>query len=282
MSGPADSGAFVTMVLGTGAFSSKTLLSVALLRHLSNQGVDAVPYKAMTVLRDRDLEHSSLLGSGLPYHLLAARVAADPRQSPVVVRHNGLRRGDLYVHGERLGEVAIPCKDAVDLGSLPLGARDHVIDAAHTALDHLTAAHRHVVVEGAGSAVALPPEDDLPNIGIVRRIRPAIVLVSEFSGGGAAAALIGTSLCLPPDVRGMIRGYVVANTGDSAVVRRTTEMVTRASGMRCLGTVPADDGLGYDELYTDTAIEGWAARLKHHVDVEALLASPDVGVPSAG
>ncbi|MDF3139849.1 MULTISPECIES: AAA family ATPase [unclassified Streptomyces] len=273
--------AAVTMFLGTGAFSSKTLLSVALLRYLSNHGVDAVPYKAVTVLRDRDIRQSPAMDLGLPHHILAARVGADPRQCPVVVRQTGPCQGDLHLRGERLANVAVPCKDTVDLASLPPGTRDNIVAAAHSAAEHLVSTHRHVVVEGAGSAIVLSADQDLPNIAVARRLRPAIVLVSEFSGGGAAAALIGTFQCLPADVQTMVRGYVVANTHESSALHRTMTLVTRTSGIRPLGIIPANDELAYSDLYTDSAIDGWAARLHENVDMEALLESSLAGAPIA-
>lgn len=258
------------MVLGTGAFSSKTLVSVALLRHLSDQRADVVPYKAVTVLRDSDLPKSTSTHC-LPHHILAGRVTADPHQCPVIVHSTSPHYGDLYVLGEKRASVAVPCKDTVDLRSVPADVREDIVMTVRAGVDRLRDGGRSVVVEGAGSSIALAPEEDLPNIDVARRLRPGIVLVTEFSGGGAAAALIGTFACLPVDIQAMVRGFIVANTPQSRAVDRAVELVEQMSGLTALGMIPSNDALAYDQLYTDNAINGWASALRKNVDLEKLL-----------
>lgn len=272
MPDPGGAGAArVTMLLGTGAFASKTLASVALLRHLHASGVDAAPYKAIVVLRGRDRRRSADLGSGLPHHVLAARVDPDPWQCPAVVLQTGPWTGDLYLLGRRHGTVALPCRDVVDLAPLTGRGRDDVVSVVHAAAERMVRRHRYVVVEGAGSPVVLDPAADVANIAVARRLQPAILLVTEFSGGAAAGALIGTYQCLPPDVQALVQGFILANTPGSAAVGRAAALVTQRCGLRALGAIPANDELGLDELYTDPAIDGWAAALRDNVDLTGLL-----------
>ncbi|WP_433892870.1 hypothetical protein [Streptomyces sp. CA-111067] len=262
-----------TMFVGTGAYASKTLVSVALLRLLTRRGVKAAPFKAMVVLRSRDEERAALHGSGLPHHLAAAGLAAADDHCPTTVRQTAPCEGLLSRRGAEPVPVSLPCRDTVDLASVLAPVRAEVVAAAHDALRRLAATCDHLVIEGAGSPVVLEPEQDLPNIATARWARPAIVLTGQFSHGNAAAALIGTYTCLPADVRSLVRGFVVANTPESSAVPRALTQVEDACGIPGLGVLPSDYSLGYDELYTESAIERWADSMARHVDVDALLAA---------
>lgn len=262
----------VTMILGTGAYSSKTLVSVALLRLLSQHSVKAAPYKALVVLRRRDERSSAQTSSGMPHHVLAARIQAAPWQCPATVWQTGPYSGRLELTGGISMTVPIPCRDTVDLAALPQPERTEIIRLADAAAEEALASCDHLVVEGAGSPIVLDPELDLPNVLVARRLRPSIVLVGQYSHGAAAASVIGTYQCLPADVRALVRGFVLANTPPSRLVDRSMQLVEDACGLPALGTLPANDDLAYDDLYTDPAIDGWAAALAQHVAVDTLLA----------
>jgi adenosylcobyric acid synthase len=260
-----------TMVLGTGANSSKTLLSVALLRLLVRKGAGAQPYKALVVIRDKDEARCRAAGSGLPYHLLAAGVEADPSHCPAVVHQTGWTTGRLERADGRSIDVPVPCSDTVDLGALPAEIRRDLAGAARAAADRMAAAAEHLVVEGAGNPTVLPPDLDLPNVAVARWLRPSIVLVSQFSHGAAASSIIGTYQCLPDDVRSLVRGFVLANTPASTVVERSARLVTQTCGLPALGVLPSRDDLAYDELFSDDAMDGWADALEREADVHTLL-----------
>jgi len=121
------------MVLGTGANSSKTLLSVALLRLLARRGMRVQPYKALIVVRGEDEADSRAAGSGLPHHLLAAGVPANPWQCPAVVYQTGWTTGRLRSADGGEFDVPVPCSDTVDLSVLSDGRRRALVETARTA-----------------------------------------------------------------------------------------------------------------------------------------------------
>ncbi|OLE22644.1 MAG: hypothetical protein AUG49_18300 [Catenulispora sp. 13_1_20CM_3_70_7] len=260
-----------TMVLGTGANSSKTLLSVALLRLLARRGMRVQPYKALIVVRGEDEADSRAAGSGLPHHLLAAGVPANPWQCPAVVYQTGWTTGRLRSADGGEFDVPVPCSDTVDLSVLSDGRRRALVETARTAATRIAADAEHVVAEGAGNPTVLEPEADLPNIAVARWLEPAIVLVGQFSQGSAAASVIGTYQCLPDDVRANVRGFVLANTPRSAVVQRSARIVTEVCGLPALGVLPSRDDLAYAELYSDAAIDDWADTLERETDLDAVL-----------
>lgn len=260
-----------TMVLGTGAYSSKTLLSVAVLRLLARRGLRVEPYKALVVVRGEDEAGSRAAGSGLPHHLRAAGVPARPWQCPAVVYQTGWTTGRLRsIDGDEF-DVPVPCSDTVDLSTLPAARHRALVETARTAADRVAADADHVVAEGAGCPTVLDPDADLPNIAVARWLEPAIVLVGQFSQGSAAASVIGTYLCLPDDVRVRVRGFVLANTPRSSVVERSLRIVTQTCGLPALGVLPSRDDLAYADLYSDAAIDGWADALERETDIESVL-----------
>ena len=259
------------MIIGTGAYSSKTLLSVALLRLLVRRSLRVQPYKALVHVPEHDVTRSRAAGSGLPHHLLAAGVPASPWQSPAVVYQTGWHTGRLELATGREFTVPMPCRDTVDLGELAPADRRDVTEVVRGAAERITADADQVVAEGAGNPTVLDPREDLPNIAVARWLRPSIVLVSQFSQGAAATSIIGTYLCLPDDVRAMVRGFVLANTPAGAVVRRSARLVTDTCGLSALGVLPSRDDLSYDQLWTDEAMDDWARALERNADVDTIL-----------
>jgi adenosylcobyric acid synthase len=261
----------VITILGTGAYSSKTLLSAALLRSLSNRGAKAAPFKALVVLRGRDEEPSRNVGSYLPHHLAAARLAPHPDYCPAAVMQTGPTSGRLELQGHLPVDVDLPCRDTVPLSQLRDGMRQALVSSVNDAIDRVVGEHTHVVVEGAGSPVVLDPAEDLPNVAVARRLGAPVVLTGQFSHGTAAAALIGTYQCLPDDIRDLVGGFVIANTPASPLVERSLRQVEASCGIPALGVLPANDSLTYEELYSDEALQLWAGALRRDTDLEGLL-----------
>ncbi len=228
------------MLMGAGPQSSKTAVGVALCRALSNAGVRVAPFKAISVVkeRERSTDTRPLPGLGVIHQVLAARCPFEHAMNPVMVWQTGAISGDLYVNGKYLDPVKLANEDLVVPGSIQGAAKQRVRQAVGDAYRDLTARYDFVVIEGASCPADLPEEEDLPNVAVARMSRAPIVLSCQFSRGGGGAALIGTGLCLPPDVRSQLRGIVFSDVREEALAKYASGLVTSFLHVPLVGTIP--------------------------------------------
>ena len=114
------------------------------------------------------------------------------------------------------------------------------MDAAAEAYSRLSSEHGFVVCEGSGSPAELNLiERDIANVGLMRRLGIPAILVGDIERGGVFAAIYGTWLLIPEDVRPLVKGFVINRfRGEPSILRSGIEEVERLTGMRCLGVLP--------------------------------------------
>jgi adenosylcobyric acid synthase len=107
-----------------------------------------------------------------------------------------------------------------------------------------------VVLEGAGSPAEINLlDDDIVNLGLAVRADdpvPAIV-VADIDRGGAFAALYGTVELLPPNLRDLVRGFVMNKfRGDPSLLDEGLLELERRCGVPTLGVLPYIHDVGLD------------------------------------
>jgi adenosylcobyric acid synthase len=199
----------VLHVLSPSAAGGKTVWSVGLIRALVRRGVKVVPFKPIGEGSIADGDSHRLCVSAL--HMVAA-AELEPRddQNPVVVRPTGQDRADIWLQGERVGNVRLFGRDMPILDDLGPDLSGTVRGAVFAALARCRTRGDLVLSEGAGSATDLSELgcSDVANLG-VGAIADAAVLVARASRGGALVALEGTLRRLPPKVVSKVRGLVL-------------------------------------------------------------------------
>jgi adenosylcobyric acid synthase len=82
-------------------------------------------------------------------------------------------------------------------------------------------------------------KNDIANIGIIRSRSVPAVLVGDIERGGVFAALYGTWLLLPDDIKPMIKGFIINRfRGDASILKSGIEAVENLTGMKFLGIIP--------------------------------------------
>lgn len=246
------------MVLGTSPRSAKSVLTIALCRELSNRGHRVCPFKAVSVIQEGAAEgDAAVRGRGLYHQCQAARVSFESAMNPVIVRTGGSMTGDLVLRGELVARVSLLNEDSVLADTLSPALRNEVSALVRESYLSLQAQYDFILIEGGGSPVDLPPEDDITNIATARMARAPIVLSCKFSRGGGAAALVGTVDCLPPDVRELVVGFSFSDSQSERLVEHSVRLVEARLGIPYLGSIPRVplwvDGIDSYELLARTA-----------------------------
>ncbi|GLY26210.1 hypothetical protein [Micromonospora sp. NBRC 101691] len=268
-----------TVVWGTGPNSSKTHVSLALLRLLARRDVPVLPFKAVCVLEPERWRRDPG-ACPIPHHVAAARTTWRPELAPVVVElagGNGPARGLLRVHGEPAGEVRLLTPDTVDGADMAPAVREHVRHAVVSALDALTATSSALVVEGAGSPV--DAIDDVANVLVARHLPERRILLSTYCwNGGSAAALVGTLALLPADLRRSVIGVVQNRAMSAPAAARWARTVEERTGTPLLGTVGDLTGVANADLpiSSGTLADPWADALAAGADLSWLMPMTEV------
>lgn len=265
------------MILGTGPASAKTCVTLGLSKLLADRGLRVAPFKAVAVLRRDELTRDHR-APGVLHAAGAARVEPEPVMNPVTVWTAGADDGELVILGEPCGSVELLNRDAVRVDRLSMQQKTRIADAVRGAYADLRARFEAIVIEGAGSPVEAPEEDDWSNQRVLRMSGAPALLVSRFSNGGAAAALVGTLQCLAPELRRQVLGLVLSDAPDRDATRHAASLAASHTGLPILGVIPrlrhgVDSG---DVADYPVAYCAWAEALAAHVDLRFL------GAPFAG
>jgi len=260
------------MIMGTGPGSSKSVVCIALCRALVKFGIKVIPFKAICVIKNQDLrrELSLPLGNGLIHHTNAARIPFTTMMNPVVVWPTEPTYGDLYVHNRLAGSVRLLNEDTVILRSLSPQLRSTIRTAVIEAFQTLAAEYEYLIIEGASSPVDLPEEEDLSNILVARLACAPIVLSTQFARGGSAAALIGTALCLPRDIRTLLQGFILSNVSDTVLATHCRQILEFHLNIPQIGIIPPLDSPSTTYTSDDERYEAWANSIAQLFEWELL------------
>lgn len=214
------------MIWGTSSNAGKTLICSIICRHLHRSGVDVVPFKGSNLsstsyIIDSDVE----IGMGQALQAWACGMEPVAEMNPVLLKINA--DGDIqYIVN---GSVCAERPNKVEL-----------LAHACSAFDVLNGNHHTVICEGSGSPSEINLMDgDIANIGMVRQRDMDIVLVGDIERGGMFAAIYGTWLLVPDDIRPRLKGFIINRfRGDDSILESGIRRLEELTGMRCLGIMP--------------------------------------------
>jgi adenosylcobyric acid synthase len=263
------------MLMGPGPNSGKTIISVGLCRALANAGVRVAPFKAVSVIKRRDLDDDGqpIYVYGLIHHLRAARISYDTAMNPVTIFPTSPTSGDFYIHGRHCGSATFMSEDMLVLRYLPHELQQRAYQAVVDGFQAVVAQYEFVVVEGASGPGDVLPVEDIPNIVTARLTRAPVLLSCQFSRGGAAAAILGTMQCLPADVRALVKGFAFSDVRDPALMVHASELIQARACLPQVGSIPhltLWDGPPETYPTNEAAYEAWGDAVSHGLDLERL------------
>ncbi|MCL2816015.1 MAG: cobyric acid synthase [Oscillospiraceae bacterium] len=238
------------MIQGTSSGVGKTIITMALCRILKQDGYNAAPFKSQNITSNTAFVNDG--GEIAVSQLLQARAAkTEPNtdMNPVILKMSSEKNGtQVILNGKPYGKI-----NAYNFKEIK---RD-LIPEITKAYDNLSKRYDIIVLEGAGSPVELnlnKNDDDIVNMGIAKRVKSPVLLVSDIDRGGVFASLYGTVNLLDKSERKYVKATVVNRfRGDISYFKDGVDILENITGVPVAGVVPyfKFDIPEEDSLYTN-------------------------------
>lgn len=223
------------MVLGTASHVGKSTIVAAICRILSRHGMVAAPFKSQNMsLNSWVTEDGGEIGIAQAMQAHAARLPPSVEMNPILLKPKGDQSSQIVLLGKPYTDVHIKNYYQVT---------EDLLKTALQSADTLLQKYGALVVEGAGGAAEVNLYDrDIANIGLARKLRFPIILVSDIERGGVFAQVYGTISLLPDDVRPLVKGIIVNKfRGDTSLFSDGMKILEELTGVPVLGLIPVTD-----------------------------------------
>ena len=253
--------------LGISSGAGKTVLTAMYCRHLFKKGISVAPFKASNLSLDSfPTKDGSEIGTGQAFQAMVSGIEPSRDMNPILLKPLGKGVVQLKING--IVQESLSKSDPVDTKEL--------IKKASEAFDRLSKEYEAVVCEGSGSPAELNlMEKDVANIGMMRSRKIPAVLIGDIERGGAFAALYGTWLLIPEDVRPLLKGFIINRfRGDPSILGEAIEKIEELTGMGYIGTIPLVElKFPEEDSLSDSAdkLEGKAAIEEFIKNIDILL-----------
>jgi len=253
--------------LGISSGAGKTVLTAMYCRHLYKKGIRVAPFKASNLsLNSYATKDKSEIGTGQAFQALVSGIEPSKEMNPILLKPLGKGVVQLKING-------VVQEDLSKRG--PIDTKE-ILRTASESFDILSKKYDAVVCEGSGSPVELNLIDrDIANIGMMRSRRIPAILVGDIERGGVFAALYGTWLLMPEDVRPLLKGFIINRfRGDPSILGDAIERIIELTGMEYIGTIPYIDlKFPEEDSLSDPSckLEGAAAIKEYIRNIDSLL-----------
>ena len=219
------------LFLGTSSGAGKTTLDAAFCRYLVRKGMKVAPYKASNLsLNSYVTLGGEEIGMGQAFQAWACGIEPTGDMNPVLLKPAGSGRMQIILRGK-------PYQDIVR--DQPWD-RDEVMEKAGESYDRLIEQYDAVICEGSGSPAELNlMSTDMANVGLMKARGVKAILVGDIERGGVFAAIYGTWLLIPDELKPLMKGFVINRfRGDASILGPGIQKVEELTGMKCFGIVP--------------------------------------------
>ncbi len=275
------------MFQGTCSNAGKSILTAALCRILLQDGLSVAPFKSQNMsLNSFVTRNGEEMGRAQVVQAQAARLEADVRMNPVLIKPNSDTGSQIIVMGRPVGNMNV---------ANYLEYKPKAFLAATRAFDALAAEHDVIIMEGAGSPAEVNlKHHDIVNMPMARYAGAKVLLVGDIDRGGVFASLLGTMEILDSWERELLCGFVINRfRGDKSLLDDALAFTEKRTGKPVLGVIdfipelglPEEDSVGFKNGIYDgrrsqeKVVEIALIDLPHianFTDIEPFLAEPDV------
>lgn len=236
-------------ILGTGSHVGKSITATALLRILSNQGLNVAPFKAQNMSNNSFVARDGEMARAQAVQAEAARVSPCCDMNPVLLKPMNQTKAQLIIHGKAI---------------TTLEAREYFHDTnaiagqAWSSLENLKCHFDLIVLEGAGSCAEMNLRHvDFCNFMAAKKANANVILVADIDRGGVFAQILGTLDLLSEEERNQIKAIIINRfRGDLSLFDDGKKFIEQKSGIPILGVIPHfshiriddEDGLSLDAV----------------------------------
>ena len=257
------------LVLGTSSGAGKTTFCAMLCNHFGREGHRVTPFKASNLsLNSFATEDGGEIGMGQAFQAWSADIEPSVDMNPILMKPTGNGNIQLIVNGKPLRDVN---------KENPVN-RDEAMEHVMSAMERLSEKYDVIICEGSGSPVELNIMDrDLANTGLMKKTGVPAILVGDIEGGGCFAAIYGTWLLMPEDIRHNMRGFVINRfRGDPDILKPAIDRICELTGMKYLGILPyvklrfpEEDSLSFSEgkMSGDDALTAFRNNISELTDI---------------
>ncbi|VAV84602.1 Cobyric acid synthase [hydrothermal vent metagenome] len=230
------------MIQGTSSHAGKSVITAAICRILSDNGLRVAPFKAQNMsLNSFITTCGGEVGRAQAFQAEAARCELTPDMNPVLLKPTGDQRSQVIIQGKVHSNMA-----AREFHAFKKEAMKYVLESYNRLAEDFDV----IVMEGAGSPAEINlRENDIANMGTALAVGSPVLIVGDIDRGGIFASLVGTMELLSPPERELVKGFIINRfRGDVTLLDSGLEFLQEKTGVVTLGVIPFIEGLGiHDE-----------------------------------
>jgi len=272
------------LVAGTASDAGKSVITAAICRWLTRQGLSVAPFKAQNMALNSTVTASGAeIGRAQAMQAAACGIEPEAAMNPVLIKPSGRHRSQVLLMGKPYATTT-----ARSYQDLKPELREPVIEAYRNMRRRFDV----VVCEGAGSPAEINLRaNDLANMGLARAARIPVLLIGDIDRGGVFPSLYGTLALLEPEDQRLIAGFVINKfRGDTSILAPGLETLRELTGRPTYAVLPwldgpfidAEDSLALRAPVRDGAtLDVAVVRLRwmsNFTDLDALASEPGVSV----
>ncbi len=210
----------------------KSVLTTALCRIFTQEGLQAAPFKAQNMsLNSFVTPDGGEIGRSQAVQASAAMTAPRVEMNPVLLKPEGKNRSQVVVMGQPLSAASV-----AEYHEL----RPRIWETVISALSRLREDYDVVVIEGAGSPAEINlKKQDIVNMRVALHADAPVLLVGDIDRGGVFAQLVGTMVLLEPEERALVKGHVINKfRGDPSLLTPGLGFLEERTGAPVAGVIP--------------------------------------------
>ena len=254
------------MLQGTSSDAGKSLLTAALCRIFTQDGLRVAPFKSQNMALNSCVTPDGLeMGRAQALQAAACRRPPDVRMNPVLLKPTSNMGSQVIVMGRPVGVMRV--REYWDF-------KPRAFEEACAAYDSLASETDLMLLEGAGSPAEINlREYDIVNMTMAHYAQAPVLLVGDIDRGGVFASLVGTLVLLDDRDRARISGMIINKfRGDASLLPPALTAVSEVTGKPFLGIVPWVENLNLPDedsvSFKAGLVHGGPREEKIHFDLD--------------